>query len=393
MAKSSIWTKNFILALCASFLVNISYHMLNSTIGIYAKGFTNVELLIGLTASGFTGAALLTKLGTASLLERVPLKKVLLIGLGCSFVTATGYLLANNIYLLIAIRVLHGLAYGFVGVSISTIVSSSLPRVHLLEGLGYNMMLTTLTTAIGPAIVLNLTHSEIGRFVYAFVLLLAVLALAFLVTLPINSSQNASTNTDCVGRLELTLATWFPAIMAMLVGAAQSGVVVYINLYALEKSFGNMTPYFFCFAISNFVTRFVMNKLTDYISERQFLYFAGFGGIVTMIGIYLAKTAYVIFGLGILFGMAMGVFYPIISSQIIKSLSWRKQGLANSVNAATMDGANILGITIWSALATHFGTYAYIYPVAAMLLVIYLVVLTVYPAILDKMGIAEESEC
>lgn len=393
MSHSTLWTKNFLLALLSNMMINLSYHMMNSTIGIYAKGFTNVEMLIGLCASGFTGAALATKLGSAKLLDLFPAKKVAIVSLVGSILTSTGYLLVHEIHLIILIRILHGLAFGLGSVAVTTIVTSSIPRSHLLEGVGYNMMLVTLTTAIGPGIVLTTTNSQPERFVFAFLILIAVLATALLCITPLNSSSKVLDNTDCVGRLNVTLATWFPALLAVLVGGAQSGVVVYLNLYALERGFGNMTPYFFCFALANFSIRFFMAKITAHISERTLLYFSGIASIAVMFTIYYAPTPYLIFLAGILFGTAMGFFYPIISTIVIKSISWRKQNVANTINSASGDCSNLLGVTLWSILATHTGSYSVIYPVAAGILVLYLVLLTIYPMILKQLNIPEESEC
>ena len=393
MSHSTLWTKNFLLALLANMMVNLSYNMMNSTIGIYAKGFTNVEMLIGLCASGFTGAALVTKLGSAKLLDLFPAKKVAILSLIGSILTSIGYLFVHEIHLIILIRVLHGLAFGLGSVAVTTIVTSSIPRIHLLEGVGYNMMLVTLTTAIGPGIVLTITNSQPERFVFAFLILIAVLASALLCITPLNNSSKELSDTDCVGRLDVTLATWFPALLAVLVAGAQSGVVVYLNLYAMERGFGNMTPYFLCFALANFSIRFSMTKITAHISERTLLYFSGVASIAVMLTIYFTTTPYLIFLAGILFGTAMGFFYPIASTMVIKSISWRKQNVANTINAATGDCANLLGVTLWSILATHTGTYSVIYPVAAGTMMLYLILLTIYPAILKQLNIPEESEC
>ena len=168
--KSVLFTTSYILALAVSFFIQLSNNMLYSTIGMYAKGFTSVEYYIGLATSGFTFAALFTKLFTGKIFDFFSSRKILFAGLTLSFAASLGYLFTNNIHLLIGVRILHGLGFGISGVAISTIIANLSPHDRLLESVGYNMMLTTLTTAIGPGIVLNITHSDAAQFMPIFYL-------------------------------------------------------------------------------------------------------------------------------------------------------------------------------------------------------------------------------
>lgn len=392
-SKSVLWTKSYILALTVNFFIQLSNNMLYSTIGIYAKGFTGVEYYIGLVASGFTFASLFTKLFTGKIFDFLSSHTILLCSLSLSLLASVGYLIADNIQLLIFVRIIHGLGFGISSVAISTVVADLAPHDRLLEALGYNLMLTTLTTAIGPGIVLNLTHSNAAQFMPVFFLVVVIIAVCLIFSYPIKSSANIDDITDCVGRTQVNLATILISSLAFFVAFAQSSIVAYINLYALEAHLGNMTPYFAAFAISNFSIRFFMNKLLRFVTQRQLLYFAGFTAICVFLGIYRATNAYTIYFLGIWFGLAMGVFYPIANTKVLRTMSWHKQGMANSIYLAASDGANAIGVMVWSTIAAHMGSYAFLYPAAACVMVIYLIVLTTYPLILKWRHVPETSEC
>ena len=391
--KSVLFTTSYILALAVSFFIQLSNNMLYSTIGIYAKGFTSLEYYIGLATSGFTFAALFTKLFTGKIFDFFSSRKILFAGLTLSFAASLGYLFIDNIHLLIGVRILHGLGFGISGVAISTIIANLSPHDRLLESVGYNMMLTTLTTAIGPGIVLNITHSDAAQFMPIFFLLIVLAALCLCASLPIKSEARVDDVTDCVGRLNINMATILLALLVFFIAFAQSSIVAYINLYALEADFGNMTPYFVAFAITNFSVRFFMNHILKYLSQRALLYLAGIISCGVYFGIAHAPSAHIIYILGFFFGFAMGVFYPIANTKILHSMSWHRQGMANSIYMAAVDGANAVGVMSWSAIATHFGGYNHIYSAALIVIALYLILLTVYPLILKWRHIPETSEC
>lgn len=391
--KSVLFTKSYILALTISFFIQLSNNMLYSTIGIYAKGFTSVEYYIGLAASGFTFASLFSKLFTGKIFDFFSSHKVLLAGASMSVISSFGYLIADNIHILISVRIMHGLGFGISSVAISTIIADLSPHDRLLESVGYNMMLTTLTTAIGPGIVLSLTHSDAARFMPAFFLIVAILAVCLIISIPIKTDARVDDITDCVGRLNVNLATILLACLVFLVAFAQSSIVAYINLYAIEADLGNMTPYFVAFAATNFSIRFGMSHLLKHISQRTLLYFAGIISCIVLWGIGHAHNAVTIYILGLFFGLAMGVFYPIANTKVLRSMSWHRQGMANSIYMAAVDGANALGVMAWSAIAAHFGGYAHIYSAAFIIAIIYLILLSVYPLILKLRKVAEASEC
>lgn len=391
--KSVLFTKSYILALTVSFFIQLSNNMLYSTIGIYAKSFTSVEYYIGLIASGFTFASLFSKLFTGKIFDFFSSHKILLAGAGMSALSSLGYLVADNVHFLILVRIIHGLSFGISGVAISTIIADLSPHDRLLESVGYNMMLTTLTTAIGPGIVLNLTHSDATRFMPVFFLLVIILTLCLVLSVPIKTEARVDDIADCVGRLNVNLATVLLSALVFLVAFAQSSIVAYINLYALEAGLGNMTPYFVAFAATNFSIRFAMGHLLKHISQRKLLYFSGIVSCAVLWGIAHADNAVTIYILGLFFGLAMGVFYPIVNTKVLCSMSWHRQGMANSIYMAACDGANALGVMAWSAIAAHFGGYVHIYTAAFIVVIVYLILLSVYPAILKWRKVAEASEC
>ena len=76
MQKQSLWTKEFLLANCILFSLNMGYFILYSTIGIYTRGLTSVEFYVGLVTGIFTFASLCTRFFSGRLLDKVAPKQI-----------------------------------------------------------------------------------------------------------------------------------------------------------------------------------------------------------------------------------------------------------------------------------------------------------------------------
>lgn len=74
-------------------------------------------------------------------------------------------------------RFLHGFSYGASTTAVATIVTSSIPREHKGEGVGYFMLSSTLGTAIGPFAGMALTQAFGMTAVFASCVATATLCL------------------------------------------------------------------------------------------------------------------------------------------------------------------------------------------------------------------------
>lgn len=397
MEKEKLWTKEFLLANGIQFGVNLGYFMLYSTIGIYTRGLTSVEFYVGLVTGIFTFASLLTRLVSGRLLERFPVKGILIFGVCLSLVASTGYLFSDSVTILLCMRIANGLGYGLSSAAIATIVSSMLPPRRLLEGLGYSMMFFTLCGAVGPSLALNLSHSDAQQFgkVFIVTVLSTVLTAVLVFFLQRGQKQspketNGTSNDEKNLQHSFTLATGIFLVLTFLLAFGQSAVVACLNLYALDNGMGNLSLFFIIFAVANFLVRLFMNPILQVLSERTVL----IGITVLLIGVYLgiffADSAGWLYVLAVPFGAAMGFYYPLLTTKTIKTISKLRQGTSNSIYLASEDMGFFVGAIFWSAMAGVLGGYRQIYFIAACLAVCMLLIVLFYPAILKRRGVKED---
>lgn len=401
MNHEKLWTRSYITAILIQLCVALGYFMLYSTIGIYARSLTNIELYVGVVTGMFTFAALFTRFFTGPVLDRFPRKTILLIGLFLSVMSNVGYLFSSDVEFLITMRAINGLGYGLSSAALATIVSTMLPPARLLEGVGYCMMFNTLCGAVGPTIALSISNSNPENFHIVFVISTVFTVLSVILAMLLKpksytnneASVQAEKQTAQTGRKEpsgFSLATVTLMVLTFLLAFNHSSILACLNLYAMDAALGNLSLFFIIFALTNFTTRLLMNRLVERFGERHILIVITAMLILALYGIYAAKSASLIFAMAMPLGIVMGFYYPMMSSKTLKTMNEKRQGTSNTLRLAAEDLAFSFGAVFWGMLSVYIGGYRYIYLIAAALAGLMLLIVLVYPSVLKKWNIQED---
>lgn len=398
-SEQQLWTPQFIIAVLVQFGTNFGLFILYSTIGIYATGMTSVELYIGIVTGVFTFAALFTRFFSGKMIKQFSCKPIIILGLGITLLSFLAYFFTDSIPLLIAVRIFNGLGHGFCTAALSTFISSMLPSNRLLEGLGYSMMTITLCAAIGPTVGLTLSQSNPDRFSLVFLAAFIVMAVTFLLALllkdkPLATKPKPNTKGQAPSETNLrqiiSLATIFIIIITFVMSLVHTSITACLNLYALENALGNMSLFFILFSIVNFTCRLFNNQIYRLFTERQVLIASTIMLVFFFIALAFAPNQFFIFLLGIPLGAIMGMYYPLVSAKMLRSMPEEEQGTSNNLVLGTQDVASTIGAIFWTSLAGFFGSYPMIYLVAALFSVLLLLIVLVYPSILKRKQIKEE---
>ncbi len=138
----------------------VNYYGLMVVVADYAmKTYDAPAATAGLAASIFVIGALIARLLSGRIMDRVGRKRLLMIGALFEVVFSALYLVGVGLWLLFALRLLHGIAYGMCSTAIGTIVTALVPDNRKGEGVGYYMLSVTLGAAIGPFLGMFLTQN------------------------------------------------------------------------------------------------------------------------------------------------------------------------------------------------------------------------------------------
>lgn len=291
-AREKLWTRDFTFGTAVNFLLMVNYYGLMVVVADYAmKTYDAPAATAGLAASIFIIGALIARLVSGRIMDRVGRKRLLVIGAAFEVVFSVLYLANVGFWLLFALRLLHGIAYGMCSTTIGTIVTALVPGSRKGEGVGYYMLSVTLGAAIGPFLGMFLTQNAgfhvlfIVTAVVAGACLLAAAQLRVPET-PVSRAKVDEKADEIAGeeREEQAAAFRVPrprianyletsvipisAVCALLF-FCYSSLLAFLTPFAAESGLETPASFFFVvYAIATFVTRPFTGKLFDRKGDR-----------------------------------------------------------------------------------------------------------------------------
>ncbi|MRR15613.1 MAG: MFS transporter [Deltaproteobacteria bacterium] len=344
-----LWTRNFVTVSVINFLVFLVHLLLMVIIASYAVDrFHASTSMAGLVASVFIIGALIGRFTTGRFIEDIGNKKVLIIGSVFFVTTALLYFAAVTLPLLIAVRLLHGIAHGIASTATGTIVAKIIPGGRRGEGIGYYGMSIILASALGPFLGILLIHYVDFRVIFLAASLLALLVflISFMVPEPISKAPDLHEEKP-VKRFHI--AGFFEAkaipvsIISLIIGFSGSIVIAFISLYSkeihLEKA---ASIYFVVSAIATLVSRPLAGRLFDLRGENFVVYPCIFLYALGMFLFSQAGQGITLLAAGAIIGLGYGNFMSSAQTIAIKSVRPHRFGLATATYYVFLD----LGISI-----------------------------------------------
>ena len=369
--KERLWTRNFILALVITIGVNLACNLLLSTISIYAKQITSTDAYAGVMTRAFTLAALFIRIVAGKMLDKIGRRKVLMFGVGITVLSTVAYLLTNNIYIIIFLRVMQGVGFGISSTAIATIVTDVTPESRMLEGIGYSGVGITITTAIGPSIALALVGENYDKFNVLFIVTAAVALFTILLSFKLSYKEVVSKKEEgtCDGEGISISKIIIPSIVLFIAAVAESTILAFAALYGIELGFSNIGLFFTINAMGILASRLFINQIvnklgTNVVVSSGVLIFAA-----SIFGIAVTKTYIMLIIMGFLCGVMVGSLLPIVNLLILDSASKSSRGMANAIYYALIDGGYGIGSIMWGQVVVACG-YRWIYAYSSISLVV-----------------------
>ncbi|MCM3782109.1 MFS transporter [Neobacillus mesonae] len=306
-SKPTLWTKDFIILSSVNFFMTLIFFLLNATISMYAiNEFSASSGQAGIIAGIFIIGALIGRLFTGRLEYS---KKLLVTGLMFFILTTLLYFVQFNISFLMLSRFLNGITVGIATTIVGTVVFLTLPSSRKGEGVSYFAVSTALATGIGPFIGLYLSQNYNFIMIFLFCLLLGIISV--IVALIIKFPKVNKTNTKKVGSIKISdfiEPKVIPiAIITFVMTFSFSGIISYLNVYAIELNLVDAASFFFMvYTVFVLISRPLTGRLMDKKGANIIIYPAlilfGAGMLllssVTTGGMLLLVAALVALGFG-----------------------------------------------------------------------------------------------
>lgn len=392
IVKDKLWTKTYLLFIFMYFGNVSCLYYYNGTMTLIGESLSGSVVMAGFLSSVYSLVPLFFRPFVGSVIDKYGRWKSNCAGIVITFATIVGYLFAGNIYQLIALRAIGGLAFCITSTANYTSASDLIPESRKTEGLGWFQNMGTISTYIGPALALYaltlMPNSYVGLHIGGMILC----GFAFVMNLFINyekdpeyiqkrqealkAEQNArkvdgqaeATEVSEAGHyiLGLQFRTWFLVMAMLLVTCAHSTVNSYFILSADKRGITGISNFFLFMAAGMFIARAFISRLADEKGMlKVYVPILAIGSACLVIlgsfdNVMLLNIA--AFPYGFLFGTSAAV----CQSNIVKSAPMKKQAFANSMYLIAVDvGYGVFPII--SGMIIKSVGYAHIFLVAAVL--------------------------
>ncbi|MBT2691235.1 MFS transporter [Bacillus sp. ISL-47] len=355
--RPKLWTKDFIIVSSVNFFLTLIFYLLMVTIAVFAVNHYGASTSqAGLVTGIFIIGTLIGRLYIGRAIDTIGRKKTLYIGLIFFTLTTLLYFVNIGITFLLINRFIHGIALGMASTATGTIVAQIIPGKRKGEGIGYYSMSATLATAVGPFIGLFMMQQVTFQTIFLFCLALGVFALItafFLYVPPIEASSNPPLEGKSFNISNFIEPKAVPiAFITLAIAFGYSGVLSFINFYAIEVDLVSAASFFFLvYSSAVLISRPFTGRLMDVKGANYVMYPAFVMFAAGMLVLSTANSSFTLLLAGALIGLGFGNMQSCTQAVAVKLTPPHRMGLATSTFFIFLDaglgfGPYLLGFII-----------------------------------------------
>jgi len=372
--STKLWTKSYILMLFANLFIYLGFYMLTPTLPAYAKAAGGSNLQASLVVSTFSITSLLIRLFTGSIMDKVEIKPLLLIG---SIILAGSTL--SFIWLpidaIIFVRIIQGIGWGLASTGAASIFSDIIPVEKRGEGMGYYSLSMIISMALSPMVAIIIMNLYSFKNIAITSIALVVIGVLFIsqVKIPKKTFEISKSKEKFSLADSFEKKAALPSLLCFFLVITLCGIMSYIMLYGMELKITLIWTYFVGFIAIILVTRPFFGKVFD---KRGHVEIIIFGSISLIIGLILLSYANSISSLivaSIFYGLGYGAVQPTLQAWAVQRSPSNRKGAANGTFLSSMDLAYTVGSILLGAMAARSG-YAVMYRFSSIFIVILLLI-------------------
>ena len=375
--KQTIYTKDVILVMAASFFFMFSVMFVTPLINGYAISLGASAVFAGIITGIMSVVSMFLRPVAGNLTDRFSKYSLSFIGGVLILIGVAGYCLSPSGNWLLIFRLINGTGFVLATVCMTTWLAFLVPRSHVGEAMGFYGLMNALAMALAPALEINL-YKVIG---YKSALWLAVVAAILMIISiqfvgdhakpKINSSKKRKIKIIQKDAIPIALLTTFFAIPYFI---TQADIVVYVE----RQHFSIAVGYFFViYAIALLLIRIGLKKYFDLIRFGFWFWLSLIATILFLIVAAFMVNNWLMGFAAIMLSIGYGVIYSVNQSTALMLAPIEEQGLASSTFYLGLDIGMAAGPMIGGVTAQNLAP-AYFYPILLVIVPIILIVYFVY---------------
>ncbi len=328
------------------------------TLPLYVQAAGANEQMVGIVMGAFAIGLLASRQWLSKLADSRGRKLVLLIGMAAVAFAPLGYLMTQDLRLLIGIRAIHGLSIAAFALAYSAMVVDFSPPEHRGELIGYMSLVNPIGMALGPAI---------GGFVqewFGFTPMFLAAAGMGIVGL-FCTAQVRESNLVQRGTAQVNSQFWsllldprirVPALVLLLIGLTFGTLSTFVPLYIKSAGVNLNTGLFYtAAAIASFAIRLVAGPASDRYGRGLFISLSLVFYTLSMLLLWRAQDAATFLLAGAIQGAGSGTLIPMMAALMADRSQPHERGRIFGICMIGFDVGIALAGPVLGAFASQIG--------------------------------------
>lgn len=372
--RKSIYTKDVVLVMAASFFFMFSTMFVNPLINGYAKELGASSAFAGIIVGIMSLAAMFLRPVAGNLTDKFSKYRLSFIGGTLIFVGVMGYVLTPSSGWLLLFRLINGTGYVLCTVCMTTWLAFLVPRQHVGEAMGFYGLMNALAMALAPAVSINI-YQKIGYrtslVASAVSALLMIVAIQFVGdhALPKKRVRTQKKSFKIIQFNVLPVAI-LTTLFAIPYFVTQADIVTYVEQKHLTVAVGS---YFLIYAVVLLIIRVGLKRYFDTVRFGVWFWLSLVSTAAYIILLTVMNNDWQMALAAALMASGYGIIYSVLQSTALLLAPIEEQGLASATFYLGLDIAMAFGPMISGVIDSAL-PIEWFYPVELVLVPLILVV-------------------
>ena len=324
-----IFTRDFVLLMIVQACGLLTYNMITPVVAKFATVEGAALGDAGIIAGAFAVVAIVFRPIGGVMSDRLNRKRVLMATMGLNCLALVGYMIAPNLAVFTAFRIVHGIAYAVGSTVASAVVLVLLPEGRQAEGMGYFSWAYVLASACGPA--LGVVVSDTFGYSILFALSAVVMLAGTLLIVPLTSLDPPDRDIP-TGSLHFRDFLSVKALPFMVIIACFSVnwgcISTFLVMTGDARGVAGIALFFTANAIALLITRPPAGKIADKHGVASLFYPAVFFETLALVLLAFAQQLWLFLITAVVKALGQGTVHPSLQVESVKAESPERSGAA-----------------------------------------------------------------
>ncbi|WLR48844.1 MFS transporter [Halobacillus litoralis] len=342
MPQPKLWTWPFIFLILANLFTFMSFQMLLPNLPPYIESIGGSSLQVGLITTTFAFAAIIIRPFIGHLLMTRPRKILVLIGATSLLIMTALYPITQVVVILLIIRFIHGIAWGWSTTVNGTAAVDLVPRRRVGEGMGYFGLSVTVGMIMAPSLGIYLYQNYSFDLLVGIAVALGIIAIVLFSVTRFVTPEQVYKNQENPPRFSFTGSliekrSWYPALVTILNTFGYGSVVTYIVIFGNEQGLSGTFLFYFFNAVFATITRPITGRYFDKNGPWKLIMICSILSFSAMWVLALASSNIHLVIAGAIFGIGFGSMMPALQAWVISKTTTERSGIANGMYYSSID--------------------------------------------------------